>query len=205
MNTKKTLYFAALLVSGFFTVTSCEEECTETTWYLDADGDGFGDASATKSSCDQPAGYVSNTNDVDDSNAALNHNTVWQGSNISFTKTDNADWTQSVSQDRITNNVWLTRQTKKGLFNIAVEADGGDACTDDAPTGTEWAYGSTSDISSLNFQPLGDVIGCNFENIVDGRNMVLYLVSEGIYMDVTFTSWTKGSGGGFSYIRSTKN
>ncbi len=37
-----------------------------TVWYIDGDSDGFGSASATMSSCTQPVGYASNTNDCDD-------------------------------------------------------------------------------------------------------------------------------------------
>lgn len=36
------------------------------TWYLDADGDGFGDAASSQVSCAQPAGYVDNDDDCDD-------------------------------------------------------------------------------------------------------------------------------------------
>ncbi len=35
-------------------------------WYKDADADGFGDANTTTRSCSQPSGYVSNSNDYDD-------------------------------------------------------------------------------------------------------------------------------------------
>lgn len=37
------------------------------TWYADIDGDGFGNPSSTLSDCTQPAGYVSNNSDYDDS------------------------------------------------------------------------------------------------------------------------------------------
>jgi hypothetical protein len=46
--------------------------CTSTTWYADADGDGYGNASATLSYCTQPYGYVANATDCDDSNIAVN-------------------------------------------------------------------------------------------------------------------------------------
>jgi hypothetical protein len=45
-------------------------------WYVDADGDGYGDASATPN-CTGGAGYVDNNLDFCDSNAALNPATVW--------------------------------------------------------------------------------------------------------------------------------
>jgi len=41
-------------------------------WYLDADGDGFGDASVTATACDQPADHVATDGDCDDANPAVN-------------------------------------------------------------------------------------------------------------------------------------
>ena len=38
----------------------------QSTWYLDYDGDGFGDASQPYDGCDAPSGYVTNDNDCDD-------------------------------------------------------------------------------------------------------------------------------------------
>jgi gliding motility-associated-like protein len=41
------------------------------TWYLDSDGDGFGDAFVNTVSCTAPTGYVNNDADCDDTNAAI--------------------------------------------------------------------------------------------------------------------------------------
>ena len=44
----------------------------ETTWYSDADGDGFGDPTAASKACDQPTGYVVDDSDCDDLLAGVN-------------------------------------------------------------------------------------------------------------------------------------
>jgi hypothetical protein len=44
----------------------------KTTYYGDADGDGYGDPANTTEACSAPAGYVENDGDCDDTNAAVN-------------------------------------------------------------------------------------------------------------------------------------
>ncbi|MFY8077657.1 MAG: putative metal-binding motif-containing protein, partial [Flavobacteriales bacterium] len=46
--------------------------CTPSTWYADADGDGYGNVSSTLSYCTQPYGYVANSTDCDDAVASVN-------------------------------------------------------------------------------------------------------------------------------------
>lgn len=65
----KYLRLATLLVIGssqLFLSCSTEDDCIETIWYQDADGDGLGNPSASQSACTQPEGYVSNSSDSDD-------------------------------------------------------------------------------------------------------------------------------------------
>jgi uncharacterized protein (TIGR03382 family) len=48
------------------------------TWYLDSDGDGYGDAAmGTTTGCTAPSGYVSDSMDCDDDDAELNPGSIW--------------------------------------------------------------------------------------------------------------------------------
>ena len=46
--------------------------CLEESFYLDADGDGYGDASESVESCEAPTGYVSDATDCDDTDGSVN-------------------------------------------------------------------------------------------------------------------------------------
>lgn len=48
------------------------DEGVQTTFYADADGDGFGDLNSTILACTSPSGYVENADDCDDTNFEIN-------------------------------------------------------------------------------------------------------------------------------------
>ncbi len=137
--------------------------------------------------------------------------TVWSGESITFTKETATDANLEVNQDRITDNVWLTRSSETGdiLFNAAVETKVDDART--TPTGTEWALGSVEDLGvqdALTFGTFKEVSGSL--RAIAGKSFVVHLLEEDVYLSLTFISWDNGSrngdggsGGGFSYSRST--
>ena len=71
-----------------------------------------------------------------------------------------------------------------------------------SPENTEWAFGRTEDLNPNSYQPWQAAIGGTNPRGALGRFMSLHVISEDLYFDVVFTSWTCcGNGGGFSYSR----
>lgn len=125
--------------------------------------------------------------------------TIWSGSKITFTKADDADPTMEANQDRITDNLWITRGNDGGqIFNAAVEAS---STKESSPTGTLWAQGTTSNIENLNFEPFRTAIKPK-ESV--GEDLVLLILEDSIAIDLRITSWSENKEGGFSYERSTQ-
>ncbi len=124
---------------------------------------------------------------------------VWTGSDFVFVKPDFADWNLPENQDRITEGVWITRANAGPLFNIRLE-NGWNGY--DSPLDTEWAFGSAADAPQLTFQPFVDWTDyC--PPCVLGIPAVLHLISEDVYIDIQFTSWSCCGDGGFAYLRGT--
>ena len=55
------------------------EPCTPALWFLDADGDGYGDPYAAVEGCPAPAGHVDNDTDCDDTDPEAFPGQVWYG------------------------------------------------------------------------------------------------------------------------------
>jgi hypothetical protein len=66
MKMMKHFFLLILTISIF----SCSDDdtppCVPVTWYADADGDSLGDPNETIEACEQPEGFVGNSNDTDD-------------------------------------------------------------------------------------------------------------------------------------------
>ena len=118
---------------------------------------------------------------------------------VTFTKEDSADWTLPENQDRITDNVWITRKHNQSLFNIAQETgySGGAG----SPVGTLWAGTSVADAQNEDFVSFVEMHGGNPQSLINDT-ISLHLPESGKYFDVVLLSYSGGnSGGGFSYSR----
>lgn len=144
------------------------------------------------------------TDDISEKIANVNINLndisiIWSGDRITFTKINNADFNLEENQDRITENVWLTRADSDVLINMK----GGSGC---APENVQLAYGTTAELPNLVFSDCMKKLEGSALKDLPGKDVVFFLVLEDIYIDVHFTAWTSGQvGGGFAYERTTPN
>jgi hypothetical protein len=122
---------------------------------------------------------------------------IWDGPTITYTQPAPIP-TQPANQDRLTPNIWLTRASSQGLFNAKTESA---FSHHSSPQGTRWASGQLSNYASLTYSDWETWNGGNPPSMV-GQDAVVHLTSEDIYLSIHFTAWG-GSGGGFSYTRST--
>ena len=119
--------------------------------------------------------------------------TIWNGPPVSESN--------ATEPDKITANVWLTRGGSQGLFNAKTESFFTHFFS---PADTKWADGTTANYASLSYtdwNTWSKNIHGGPPNTV-GVNAVVHLITDDIYIDITFTSWG-GVGGAYSYQRAT--
>ncbi len=126
---------------------------------------------------------------------------VWTGPKIIYSQAANTDISLPENQDRITDNVWLTRDVSRGIFNIKTEMSFVNFVS---PADTEWSFGTTADYDTLPYEDWQSAIGSNPPGSV-GEDMVVHLTTDDIYIDIKFLTWGElpSAGGFFSYERST--
>jgi hypothetical protein len=128
---------------------------------------------------------------------------VFTGLGVEYAHEGFTDITLPENQDRITDSVWITRGTSRGIFNIAQEpAFQGAGEFSPSPVGTRWAIGSAEQYQSLSFGTWGSV-HLGDPGALVGVDLVIHLVAEDIYIDARFTNWGGiSTGGRFTYRRS---
>lgn len=122
---------------------------------------------------------------------------IWTGPRLIFYKSAYADINLEQNQDRITENVWISRGNSAPLINVL----GGEGCE---PTRVKMAYGTIAGLDTLTFSDCMEKLeGSNLKDL-PGKDVVFYLTADDTYIDVHFLTWTSGANGGeFSYERTT--
>jgi hypothetical protein len=135
--------------------------------------------------------------------------TVWTGPTITFSKAANADQTLPANQDKLTNNVILTRASSQGMFNIAQEA----SFSATSPKDTQWATSlnnpaqaiTATNFAALTFDSWQNAYGGagSLNSNITTHDAVVHLVSDNIYLNLRFIAFQgSGGGGSFTYQRS---
>jgi glucose/arabinose dehydrogenase len=127
--------------------------------------------------------------------------TIWTGPLITFTQA--APYPNTGDRDQLTPNVALTRAAPSGsgtggIFNAVTETSFTKLVS---PAGTKWAVGSLADYATLTYTDWTTCGGGNPVHNLPGKQLVVHLISDDIYLSLQFTSLP--SGPGLAYIRST--
>ena len=130
----------------------------------------------------------------------MNNAVVWDGATVTFEKAANADPSDAANQDRLTDNVWLTRGNDGGqIYNAKTESNFN---KNSSPAGTQWALGTLDNVENLNFSSFRDAVGSPKD--VVGKDLVLFLAEDNIFLSVKFTEWSANKAGSFAYERSSE-
>ncbi len=101
-----------------------ESAVDRTTWYIDGDSDGYGDAGTKSKACDAPSGYVNNDDDCDD-----DESTVYPGADELCDDMDN-DCDGTVDESPVDMTTWYKDGDRDGWGD-----DGKSTTSCDAPSG----------------------------------------------------------------------
>lgn len=122
--------------------------------------------------------------------------TIWNGPNITWTKSGSTP-----SDTIIPGKVVLTRGGRDVLYNTAAGESFANGIS--SPKDTEWAFGSIANATSLSYQSLDSMRNGFLAGILVGNQMVMHVISQDIYISITFTVWGSHGAGTVSYTRST--
>jgi hypothetical protein len=135
--------------------------------------------------------------------------TVWSGYTFEFIR---PSFASPAPVDMITPGVHIARASTAGLYNAAPGKDTG--YNGSGPTGTRWATSinnpgktiAAANHADLTFASwLAAYGGSNVGNVIEGKDAVVHLIEEDIYLDLRVTNWVAArgepGGGGFSYLR----
>jgi len=127
------------------------------TWFIDTDGDGYGNSQVSTQSCEAPAGYVANDSDCDDLAA-----TTYPGATETCDEADN-NCDGQIDEGTAAANSWFADSDADGYGNPAALVV---ACS--APAGFVADSSDCDDLDSQN-NPLATEICDEADNNCDGQ------------------------------------
>ncbi len=145
------------------------DEGVQTTYYRDLDVDGFGNPSSTTLACSQPAGYVTNSNDCNDSCFAckptgievcdgLDNNCV--GGVDESTAVDASTWYRDLDGDLYGNAASSVKACNQPVGYVANSTDCADGDSARHPGHVEWCDNKDNDCSGATAID----VGCDDDN-----------------------------------------
>jgi hypothetical protein len=148
-----------------------DEGFTMATYYEDADGDTYGDATSSVVDCAQPVGYVTNSTDCDDTNAAIHPGAADQTGNGVDENCDGVDGVLGIEESILVNlTVYPNPGTSSVVLNMStgwngfettfVGIDGKEiTLTATQNSATELEFNTTSLVSGVYFIRLTSTSG----------------------------------------------
>jgi hypothetical protein len=139
---------------------------------------------------------------------------VWTGPSITFSKPPGGDPLLPSNQDQLTNHVAFTRGSFQGLLNADVDCDTS-GCTyqDDSPSGTQWATSLQNPGASITAANWAALTFVDWETAFGGQSnlqgnivtlpAVVHLLTDDVYLNISFSEWGTHGSGNFTYQRST--
>jgi hypothetical protein len=122
-----------------------------------------------------------------------------------FIKPDYGDTGLEDNQDRVTDNVWITRDNSGPIFNYYQENEPEYGCNSQTPTATLWSPYPKEHSNVNNYSAFINMTGCCPPCMV-GDTVSVWILTDDLKLNVVFESWTSGGqGGGFSYYREETN
>lgn len=146
------------------------DDVPEDIWYADTDEDGFGDPNSTTSSCTQPNGFVSNTDDCDDSSQNIRPG----GTEVCNGLDD--DCNSTIDDNAIDASPWYLDSDNDGFGTPSVEVMACEAPTDYRANSTDCDDNST--LINPGAEEVCDGIDNNCNNLSDDADSTLDLSTQ---------------------------
>jgi len=134
--------------------TDEDDAADASTWFVDVDGDGYGDEATTTTACTQPTGYSADSTDCDDTNASANPGATevcdsadndCDGDTDESDAADATDWYTDADSDGYGDPTTLERNCLAGSGHVTDNTDCDDSDAAVYPGADEYCDGVDSD------------------------------------------------------------